>query len=91
MAGLVYGQDQPTSLGWQSLCMPIPQDFELNTFLQKLADEITDEDLQILKTLLHGLFIVLNFQSSLIIINVQYFLIRYVSQINLFAYLHYKW
>uniref|UniRef100_A0A8B8B896 Poly [ADP-ribose] polymerase 14-like isoform X4 n=1 Tax=Crassostrea virginica TaxID=6565 RepID=A0A8B8B896_CRAVI len=54
MAGLVYGKDQPTSLGWQSLCMPIPQDFELNTFLQKLADEITDEDLQKLKTLLHG-------------------------------------
>ncbi|XP_061179435.1 protein mono-ADP-ribosyltransferase PARP14-like [Saccostrea echinata] len=34
--------------------MPIPQDYELNNFLQKLADEVTEEDLRKLKALLHG-------------------------------------
>jgi hypothetical protein len=56
VAGHVADQGPPQSLGWQSLCIPIPLDFELNNFLQKLGDDVTDEDLHKLKALLHGLF-----------------------------------
>ncbi|XP_056001251.1 protein mono-ADP-ribosyltransferase PARP14-like isoform X3 [Ostrea edulis] len=54
MAGQVSSLSPPQSLGWHSLCMPIPLDFELNNFLQRLADDVTDEDLHKLKALLHG-------------------------------------
>ncbi|XP_062615647.1 uncharacterized protein LOC134277331, partial [Saccostrea cucullata] len=54
MAGQIVDIGHPPSLGWQSICMPIPLDYELNNFLQKLADEVTEEDLRKLKALLHG-------------------------------------